>query len=418
MIQTHQQLHQSVLDYNSLFSKNEFYPIQKAYSTPHFIVLVVRFAGVTKAIYIGRGNQYQGFYVSEKMPPAFLRTQDRLLDFVRKYLVGARIGKALCSPDSMVFHFNYKNISTENYFLWGYKDRQLFFSKLENVESAPFAVADRPAQNQEANCSIENYLHEQEKKAGGANVVKKMEKFLLRKKKNIEDDFNNALLWKNLLDDLEKDKLDLSASELKVHGQKFKFQKSQNEWDRKNLIYNKIKRLKTAETLLSKRLIEVTEELNKVQSGQFEFSATKEKTIQPIWEGSFEKSKKINQNYNVISFKLNGVNGVLGLDAHSNDWIRHEAAKEHWWFHIENQTGAHCILKTEDFSLLSFEDLGAIASMLRDYSKLSIVEIPVMYAQVKNIKGVKGSAGKVVVKKPKYLRCVYQDWNARISIIS
>jgi hypothetical protein len=418
MIQTHQQLHQSVLDYNSLFTKNEFYPIQKAYSTPHFIVLVVRFAGVTKILYIGRGNQYQGFFVSEKAPPAFLRTQDRLLDYIRKYLVGARIGKVNAAADSMSFHFSFKNESVDNRFYWGYKDRQLFFSKTGKEETPPTIVADRPHQNIEANCSIEFYLKEQEEKARGANVVKKMEKFLARKKKNIEEDLKSASMWKVLQQDLDGDLLDLKYDELKAYGQKFKFQKSQSEWDRKNLVYNKIKRLRTAEKLLSERLSGVQADMAKLQNGRIEFSATKEKTIQPIWENNSSRSKKIDANINVVTFKINNIHGLIGLDAHSNDWIRRDSSKDHWWFHIENHTGAHCIVKIEDFSQLSFDDLSAIASMLRDYSKLSILEIPVIIAQVKNIKGAKGSAGKVIVKKPKYLRCVYEDWNARISILS
>ena len=352
------------------------------------------------------------------MPPAFLRTQDRLLDYVRKYLVGARIGKVIVSGDSMSFHFSFKNESADNKFYWGYKDRQLFFNKLSKEEFPPVVSADRPHQSVEANCSIEYYLKEQEEKARGSNVVKKMEKFLIRKKKNIEEDLNNALMWKVLQQNLDEDKLDLKNEELKIYGQKFKFQKSQSEWDRRSAIYNKIKRLKTAEKLLSERLRNVVEEMTKVKSGQIDFSPTKEKTLQPIWEGLVGKVKKIETKYNVVNFKINNIHGFIGLDAHSNDWIRHVSGKDHWWFHIENQTGAHCVLKTDDFTLFNFEDLSAIASMLRDYSKLLINEIPVMYAQVKNIKGSKGSAGKVIVKKPKYLRCVYNEWNARISILS
>lgn len=108
---------------------------------------------------------------------------------------------------------------------------------------------------------------------------------------------------------------------------------------------------------------------------------------------------------------------MIGLDAKSNDWIRSEAHKDHWWFHIENYTGAHCIIKTDDFTILSVDELGLIASMLRDFSKLEITEIPLIYGQVKNVKGVKGAQGMVLVKKPKYLRCLYTKWKEIISII-
>jgi hypothetical protein len=55
--------------------------------------------------------------------------------------------------------------------------------------------------------------------------------------------------------------------------------------------------------------------------------------------------------------------------------------------------------------------------MLRDFSRLEILEIPVIYTQVKNIKGVKGTKGEVIVKKVKHLRFHYKDWKEIISIL-
>jgi uncharacterized protein YcbK (DUF882 family) len=74
-------------------------------------------------------------------------------------------------------------------------------------------------------------------------------------------------------------------------------------------------------------------------------------------------------------------------------------------------------VKTDDFSKLSLDDLAAIASLLRDYSRLEIREIPVLYSQLKNVKGMKGVKGEVIIKKPKHLRCLYIDWKEIISIL-
>ena len=103
------------------------------------------------------------------------------------------------------------------------------------------------------------------------------------------------------------------------------------------------------------------------------------------------------------------------MDAQSNDWLRTQGAKDHYWFHIENYPGAHCLIKTDDLSQLTGEDLSAIASMLRDYSRLEITEIPVIYSQLKNVKGLKGGQGKVLIKKPKYLRSSYIKWKEIIT---
>ena len=134
MIKTHHQLQVIFYEYNSLFSKNEFYPIQKAYSTPHFLVMQIRFPGKSVVLYIGRGNQYQGIFLSDKLPPTYLRVQDRLLDYLRKYLVGARMGKLNLDPEAITWLFKFKNEHTDNHFLFGYKDRQLFFGKQSKEE--------------------------------------------------------------------------------------------------------------------------------------------------------------------------------------------------------------------------------------------------------------------------------------------
>ena len=73
-------------------------------------------------------------------------------------------------------------------------------------------------------------------------------------------------------------------------------------------------------------------------------------------------------------------------------------------------------LKTDDISKIKPLEFEALASLLRDCSKLDILEIPVIYSQVKHVKGLKGTAGKVLIKKPKYLRCQYRPWKEIITL--
>ncbi|MGZ3857551.1 MAG: hypothetical protein ACXVKO_14935, partial [Bacteriovorax sp.] len=185
MIQTHQQLKMISEEYNSLFSKNEFYPLQKAYTTPHFLVLSVRFPGKSVAIYIGRGNQYQGVFLADKLPPSYLRVQDRLLDYLRKFLVGSRLGKMEVDDKSMVCLFHFKNDHSDNSFLFGYRERQLFFAKQskeeiylswngETVKSNdllslidPFGPDKAILGSTQKAWSIEDYLKEEENKISG-----------------------------------------------------------------------------------------------------------------------------------------------------------------------------------------------------------------------------------------------------------
>lgn len=421
-------------EYNSLFSKNEFYPLQKAYTTPHFLVLSVRFPGKTVAIYIGRGNQYQGVFLGEKLPPSYLRVQDRLLDYLRKYLVGARLGKMEVDDKSMVSLFHFKNEHSDNAFLFGYKERQLFFAKQskeevylswsgETLESRNllslvdvFGPDKITAAVNQKEWTIADYLTEEAKKISGQRVQRKKEKFLVRKIHNISEDLATVKNWNLLQDDLVEERIDLNTDELKLHGQKIKLFGLATPWLKRDVIFKKIKKLKKAEEILSTRLEESQVEFENVQKGEFEFEVTKEKVIQPLWITHARQSKPQHSEHNVKHFQLKNLTGVIGLDALSNDAIRSQASKEHYWFHIENYPGAHGIVKTDDFSKLSIEDLSAIASMLRDYSKLDILEIPMLYTQLKNVKGLKGTKGEVIIKKPKHLRCLYRNWKEIISI--
>lgn len=421
-------------EYNSLFSKNEFYPLQKAYTTPHFLVLSVRFPGKTVAIYIGRGNQYQGVFLGEKLPPSYLRVQDRLLDYLRKYLVGARLGKMEVDDKSMVSLFHFKNEHSDNAFLFGYKERQLFFAKQskeevylswsgETLESRNllslvdvFGPDKITAAVNQKEWTIADYLIEEAKKISGQRVQRKKEKFLVRKIHNISEDLATVKNWNLLQDDLVEERIDLNTDELKLHGQKIKLFGLATPWLKRDVIFKKIKKLKKAEEILSTRLEESQVEFENVQKGEFEFEVTKEKVIQPLWITHARQSKPQHSEHNVKNFKIKNITGVVGLDALSNDAIRSQASKEHYWFHIENYPGAHSIVKTDDFSKLSIEDLSAIASMLRDYSKLDILEIPMLYSQLKNVKGLKGTKGEVIIKKPKHLRCLYSNWKEIISI--
>jgi predicted ribosome quality control (RQC) complex YloA/Tae2 family protein len=434
MIQTHLQLKIISEEYNSLFSKNEYYPLQKAYTTPHFLVLSIRFPGKSVAVYIGRGNQFQGIFLADKLPPSYLRVQDRLLDFVRKYLVGARIGKIGVDEKSMFSFFHFKNDHSDNTFLFGYKERQLFFAKQEKEEVylswtgetlesknlmnlVDLFGADKitASLNQKV-WGIGDYLEAEDKKIGGQPIQKKKEKFLIRKINNISVDLEGVKKWNLLQDDLLENRLDLDLDELKIHGQNIKLLGLTSPWIKRDVVFKKIKKLKKAEVILTSRLEDSQVEFENVKRGEFEFELTKEKIIQPLWITHQKQIKHEHYDYNIKNFNLKNLSGVIGLDAISNDWIRAQASKDHYWFHIENYRGSHCIIKTDDLAKLSFEDLGAIGSMLRDYSKLEILEIPVIYSQLKNIKGVKGAKGEVLVKKPKHLRCLYTEWKEIISI--
>ncbi len=410
--------------------------MQKAYTTPHFLVLGLRFPGKNIVLYIGRGNQYEGVFISNKFPPSYLRVQDRLLDYVRKYLVGTRLGKMEIDSGHFLALFHFKNEHSDNAFVFGYKDRQLFFIRQSKEEiysswngetsegkTIPVVIDSFLGKRSLAQSlttsswSLEDYLKEEEKKINGKPLQKKKEKFLSRKVQNISNDLQDVMKWKMIEEDLLKDKIDMTPVQIILYGHKIKFAAGLNLWQKRDAIFGKIKKLKKAEQILKLRNAEAKEELGRVQTGDFEFEVTKEKVIAPLWQMAPVFHKKMQGDYNVKYFKIKNLSGIIALDAESNDWLRNQGNKEHYWFHIENYPGAHCLVKTDDLALLRGVELSAIASLLRDHSQLDIIEIPVIYSQLKHVKGLKGAKGKVLVKKPKYLRCNYSSWKEIISVL-
>ena len=401
-------------------------------------MLGLRFPGQNVVLYIGRGNQYEGFFISNKFPPSYLRIQDRLLDYTRKYLVGARLGKMEVDDNHFLTLFPFKNEHTDNSFSFGYKDRQLFFIrqckedvysswngetstgvKITDIIDKLLGKRSLPDSHRTSSWTLDSYFQDEQKKVSGKPIQKKKEKFLEKKLNNITNDLNDVKKWHLMEDDLLSEEVEVEFGEHQtvLYGHKVKFGPHLNQWQKRDVVFGKIKKLKRAEEILKTRLQETDSELSLVKQGEFEFEVTKEKAIAPLWKTSSAGRSTERSTYNVKNFQLKKLTGIIALDAESNDWLRAQSSKDHYWFHVENYPGAHCIIKHDDITLLTGEDLSGIASMLRDFSQLEILEIPVVYSQLKNVKGLKGAQGKVLIKKPRYLRCNYINWKEIITII-
>lgn len=349
--------------------------------------------------------------------------------------MGARLGRMEVDDQHFMALFHFKNEHIDNSFCFGYKDRGLFFIKQSKDEiytswngetshgKSITALVDSflgtasASESKPSAWKLENYFADEEKKVSGKPLQKKKEKFLEKKLNNISHDLHDVEKWHLIEEELlSEEGIELPDHQSVLHGHKIKFSSHLNQWQKRDVVFSKVKKLKKAEEILKSRLKETDEELFKVKQGDFEFEVTKEKAIAPLWQTGVSSKKKEETEYNVKHFRIKNLSGTIALDAASNDWLRSQGSKDHYWFHIENYTGAHCLVKTDDISKLTGEDLSAIASMLRDYSKLEIVEIPVMYSQLQHVKGLKGVQGKVIIKKPKYLRCNYSNWTEIITM--
>jgi hypothetical protein len=130
MIVNHNNLKIFVDEYNKkLYSGQEMLTgkIQKAFSSAHFITLSIRFPGVTRYLFLGRGNHYEGLWENSKNIPSPLRMKDRYLDYIRKYLVGARTSEIHSDHLDRIIYIPYYKNGQMNMFSLFWKGRSFYF---------------------------------------------------------------------------------------------------------------------------------------------------------------------------------------------------------------------------------------------------------------------------------------------------
>jgi predicted ribosome quality control (RQC) complex YloA/Tae2 family protein len=195
--------------------------------------------------------------------------------------------------------------------------------------------------------------------------------------------------------------------ELKVDDQKIKFEGELNPYERRNLVFQKIKKLKRGEGILSQRLENVKELLSGKKTETNKTSQLP--IIKPVWgKEELDESKTIQENtetgYKI--FKFDHFQIGVGLTAHGNDQLRSKwANKEDLWLHMDGLKSAHVIVKSENNAVMSPENLNLAASILAHFSHFNDSWVPIIHTQVKNLKGVTGAPGMVIYKKEKHLRC-------------
>jgi predicted ribosome quality control (RQC) complex YloA/Tae2 family protein len=88
---------------------------------------------------------------------------------------------------------------------------------------------------------------------------------------------------------------------------------------------------------------------------------------------------------------------VVGKNNLQNNFLTHKLAKkDQWWFHVQNQTGSHVIVMSNEE--LQEETIRAAANLaaLNSKSKNSS-SVPVDYTKIKHIKKIPGEFGSNVI---------------------
>lgn len=408
--------------------------IQKIYSTALYISLSIRTPGKTWNLYWGRGGGHEGVWLHHRPPPSLIRRKDNFLEYLRRHLSSCSFFGLTLDKYDRIIQLDYKKFGNIQSFLWFWKGRKLYFLHyFQDQPSSPskillswrgkaFTPDQKPLDlfeyfneigrdegmkhdiSSKEITSMEQLLQE-EVKLISTQELTSAPSFLQRKKENIESDLRKARQWQRIQILLEEGR-NLEGYELRVGDQRIKFEGDLNQFERRNLLFQKIKKLKRGESILQERLENVLEELAGKKVNQVKES--KIPLIKPVW-GEESKSaapaaKTILDQYKI--FKFDAFQLGVGLSAQGNDQLRNKwSSKEDHWLHLDGLKSSHVIIKLQPGAILTPEVLNYGATILAYFSHFNDEWIPIIHTQVKNLKGVSGAAGMVIYKKEKHLRC-------------
>ncbi|MBF0311812.1 MAG: DUF814 domain-containing protein [Oligoflexia bacterium] len=493
MIQKHHQMNESVKYLGSSIEKNGPYlgQIQKIFSTTRTVCITIRFFNATKYVYIGRGKGVEGVWMGKAIPPTMLRIRDRFLEYLRKYLMSARIEMVSLDEKDRILSVKYhpagagvdaKGREKGQQLVLFWHKRELLFAnsiigeggkwkvfysalgkhleysqllsleeikktlleqagvkKLELIPSAFLPVGE--SFDLEKDIKIIEKIMSDESSKVIIKEDKKKSKFLERKRDKILKDLAESEQWKKLVEMVNPESFLIELEQLQgtctLLGIKFKFAKELSPYKKRDLVYKKIKKLRKGNDILEQRLQDVTAEMDIMEKKQKDRERGREREadgiegdaiidrkyiVSPLWKdgertwsakdkdkGSIDRD----QNKEMEIFELsNGMVVAVGKSAQGNDQIRNSwAGKEDLWFHIDGYKGAHAVVKAKSIAEIPEKDLSLVGSSLAEFSKIQLISIPLVYTQVKNIKGVKQESGKVIISKQKHIQVDFeQNW--------
>jgi len=415
--------------------------IQKIYSSAQFVCLSVRSRGKSTVLYLGRGQGVEGLWWSHELPPSTHRCRDQFLEYLRKYLTNTGFGGFELDAKDRILTLEYHKYAAVNKLSLFWKGRQLYFShyyfdhekesyilfkswvnkselvpSLENINQVFDEVGRSELQKNDPITEVKDVklilkdelvetITEQTRKA----------KFLTRKKARIFSDLEEARKGHDLRQQMNQIDFVNLAGEVNLSGIEFIFQVESTEFEKRNIVFEKIKKLKKGQQILEARL-ESTELDLKILDETSRSQTVKRSPTKPVWTHlqtkKIEVEKKTSQDYRVISW--DSIQIGVGLSAQGNDHLRNSwGNKDDYWIHLDGYESAHAIIKKQHQLPPSQDEIELAATILAIQSGFSAQKIPILFTQVKNLKGVSGKPGMVIYKKEKRLVCLRIDLSLR-----
>ncbi len=408
-------------------------------SSPHVLCLQCRVPGKTVYLYLGRGVTYQGFDLGTNKVPPSLRIQDKFLQFARHNWRGMLVVAATVSENDRVLTLQGKMgpFTQKAFFFW--RGRDLFFANIRLDEhqaelftswegkrslDSELAKSIGPGdlfrelgfggvefgQQKSKDFNFEEYIGQFNSDDSESSKRTRDEKTLAKMKKELTR-FNSLSLIERFVNiDLEKQR---SVGEGRF---KVSFVGLEGHFKKREFLFDKIKAWRKSKSRLEDRMSTIEAKISSKNGSKSELSK-KFKIVQPIWKVEKKKSKIVTEQSH-IEFSYGEWNCFLGRTAQENDFIRKEKAKKNdWWIHLEGMKSGHLIIKTNGSSL-NYDDLQILGSALVELCGQAYADIPLIFTQVKNLKGVKGIAGTVTYKKEKHLKIIFDPaWRQKLTSI-
>lgn len=426
MISRYSQIQQQVQNLSATLGNSPGH-VQKIYSTAWYLCLQIRLPGKTFYLYLGRGGGHEGLWLSETPTPAGLRVRDTWLEWCRKNLTSALLVGAEMDPldravklrfgrggsvndfyllwAGRMSYFAYYEAANEKWFIpWGGEGAKEFeiFNQVGRKEHPPEGPTSAPLP------SVEELLKLEVAQLAKQRSPKAKLKSLKVKIGKIEGDLLKIRSWPQFqqwISDCDPEALE-TQREVTFGELRYKFPEALSAWQKRDWLFQQVKRLKFAEIKQAERLAEAQASLVKLETS----TAVEEsnlKPIRPVWKSVNSAKpavKTMEEDYLIHLFEDCRIG--LGRSAHGNDQLRKVwATGEDWWVHVAHGTSAHAIIKLARVGQPSVQQIQQAALLIAKHSGSTASQIEVIITTVKNLRGVTGAPGMVTYKKHKTLLC-------------
>lgn len=424
-------------DLNENFLSQNKGIIQKVLSTPHYLCFHCRFPGKTLFLYLGRGASHQGVALGKTTVPKHLRVKDRYLEYARKHWRSATLTQIDCDKEDRVLCLKSrtKEGPCRTWFFW--RGRDLFFAHAivkagkghlhKSWEGTSFFAEDFFEKmtasflfkdvgfgkefSKKGSLNIDHYLETTEIEKGKQAFINKKKKKRLKLKTNLESELLKIEKAFEINGWTEEDLTDVQT----IGKGRFKidFFHTEGHFKKRGLIFQKLKQWKKSKEIIEQRMAELDEASMSEEQELETVSFNRVKIISPIWSYNNQKTE-IHSKEHYVQFQYGSFLCFVGRDASENDYLRTKVAKKNdLWIHVDNAKSGHMFVRGGKPSIENFQ---VLASALVDLCRMTLEDIPLIFTEASNIKGVKGTRGMVTFKKEKRLTVFFdRAWRDKIS---